>query len=122
MCAAALPLVVAVSNAQAATINIVATQAGCGDGSNCFGAADNLTANELVTLGASPILHTFGPGTYTIANGDLNGPLSAWRYDGGPDWAWNFGIATYNGNNTSNLFAVGGSAGISSSHRGWLRF
>ncbi len=116
--AAALSLVVAASNAQAVTINIVATQAGCGDGDNCFDAADHLTAGELVTLGSTPILHTFGPGTYTITNGDLSGSLSAWRYDGGPDWAWNFGIATYNGNNTGNLFAVGGSAGTSTSQSG----
>ncbi len=106
--------IASVSSVQAVTINIIATQAGCGDGSNCFNAADALTAGELVTLGSNPILQTFGPGVYTLTNADLNGPLSAWRFNAGNNWAWNFGIATYNGNNTGNLFAVGGSEGTSS--------
>ena len=67
------------------------------------GATVNLINPETLTL---------GPGTYTITNGDLTGQYSAWRFNGAPNWVWNFGITTDNGNGTGNVFFVGGSGGI----------
>ena len=63
----------------------------------------------------SPVTLTLGPGTYTITNGALTGDYSAWRFNGGNNWAWNFGITTDNNNGTGNVFFAGGSEGSTSS-------
>ncbi len=103
--------------AQAIIINIDATVSGCSGGNACSMGAQYLPPNATVNL-INPQTYTFGPGTYTITNGDLTGNYSAWRYNGAANWVWNFGITTDNGNGTGNVFFVGGSGGIYSTQAG----
>jgi hypothetical protein len=104
----------ATAPAQAVTIYISGTGSGCSGGPNgqaCSNGAQNMFAGSTVNL-ISPVTETFDAGTYTITNGDLTGDFSGWRFNGAPNWVWNFGITTDNGNGTGNVFLVGGSGGI----------
>jgi hypothetical protein len=97
--------------AEATTVNIDATAWGC---TTCYGGPPSLghvgATVTLVNNGKSgPLQLTLGPGTYRITNAwPSPGDYSAWRYDGGAsDWAWNYVIASDNGNNTANVVKVG---------------
>src|SRR3954463_16100764 len=100
---------------QAATVLIDGGGASGGWGcTSCFGgpgAVDDI--GSTVTLvnynKAGPLQLTLGPGTYAVTNASQTvGNYSAFRYDGGAaDWAWNFVIASDNGNNTANVVLTG---------------
>jgi len=120
LAAAAAAFFSAAPPAQATIVNIDATVSGCSGGPNgqaCSGGAANMFPGATVNL-INPETLTLGPGTYTITNGDLTGQYSAWRFNSGANWVWNFGITTDNGNGTGNVFFVGGSDGIFTTQAG----
>ncbi|WP_445371171.1 hypothetical protein ACH518_18645 [Methylomonas sp. HW2-6] len=100
--------------AQASLVTIDATTSGCNGGPNgqaCSNGPTNMFSGATVNL-INPVKLTLDPGIYSITNGDLSGTYSAWRFNSGANWAWNFGIATDNGNGTGNVFFSGWSAGV----------
>ena len=113
-------LAVFTTQAKAITLNISGTTSGCYGGPNgqaCSNGAENLPAGALVNL-INPVQLTLGPGTYSITNGATTGPFSGWRYNGGNNWVWNYGIAIDNGNGTGNIFHVAYAVGQFSTQAG----
>jgi len=123
---ASIAAVVPVS-AGATVINIDAGGAGGGWGcTSCFGGLPALDhVGNTVTLvndgKAGPLQLTLNPGTYVVTNASTTvNNYSAWRFDGGAtDWAWNYVIASDNGNNTANVIKAGGLGGVLPSQSDW---
>ena len=95
--------------AKADILNIDATVSGC---TTCFGGPLATPAGTVVTL-INPVKLTLGAGTYTITNAatvngvepGANPNFLAFNFQAGNSsgWAWNFMVATDNGNGTGTL-------------------
>ena len=121
---AALGMTIA-GGAQAATVLIDGGPTGWGC-TSCFGGPPALIGvGHTVTLDnegkPGPLQLTLGAGTYVITNASQSlSNHSAFRFDGGStDWAWNYVIASDNGNNTANVVKVGYLGGVLPSQSAW---
>jgi hypothetical protein len=101
------------TNARATVVDISAGPNGWGC-TSCFGGPASLGSapGDVVTLvntgESGPLQVTLAAGTYNITNASpLTGNFSAWRFDSGNDWAWNFAIGSDNGNGTATVVEVG---------------
>ncbi|HVO02112.1 MAG TPA: hypothetical protein VMT54_07920 [Candidatus Cybelea sp.] len=89
------------------------------------GLSNNVNVGNTVTLvnynKSGPLQLTLGPGTYNITNASTSvGNYSAFRFDGGSaDWAWNYVIASDNGNGTANIIKAAGLGGVLPSQTAW---
>jgi hypothetical protein len=111
--------------AQATTVSIDGGPTGWGC-TSCFGGPPALVGvGHTVTLDnegkPGPLQLTLGAGTYAVTNASQSlSNYSAFRFDGGgSDWAWNYVIASDNGNNTANVVKVGYLAGVLPSQSAW---
>jgi hypothetical protein len=105
----ALWLMLLAGAANADILNIDATVSGC---TSCFGGPLATPAGTVVTL-INPVKLTLGAGTYTITNAatvngvepGANASFLAFNFElANPSgWAWNFMVATDNGDGTGTL-------------------
>lgn len=57
---------------------------------------------------ATPLQLTLGPGIYEITNASQSlGTYSAVRFNGGPNWAWNYVMGADNGDGTATVVKIG---------------
>ena len=102
----------------ATTLNISAGPSGWGcttsyGGPTIFGNGPGDVVTLTKTGETGPLQLTLAAGTYSIANAAPTGLYSAWRYDGGNDWAWNSIIGKDICNNQAQVLDVGwGRGGI----------
>jgi hypothetical protein len=92
LCLRVLPLLlVATAISSAATVQILASSAGC---VQC-GTFSNIQPGDTVTFtGYTPAqIVNLAAGTYTITNAATSGTYSAWQATTGGNWYWDFGVA-----------------------------
>lgn len=80
--------------AHAQVVNIDATVSGC-DFAHC-GSGISVPVGAPVGIPISPVTLTLQAGTYTVTNADgmagANPNFTAWRFNGGANWVWEFMI------------------------------
>ena len=110
LCLRVLPMLLAATAiSSAATVQILASSAGC---VQCGTYANIQPGNTVTFTGYTKDQVTLAAGTYTVTNAATSGTYSAWQATTGGVWYWDFGVA----NDATGLVLladyVGTSAGV----------